>query len=195
MNGNVSCSRKKGTPPMKSAYLVLAILFLLGACTPSPFTPAPVSSAPPTNTPTVTSVVQASATPLSDPTPPLVCDHDTASLVLSTNAKNLKIGDPLKVTATLSNDGCVALGLPQYRLYIQSEETQPIITPAAPEPVVHYLAVSPGQQDSVEFTLTAGASGQATLTVVVSYEVHLGYPGPAYWGGASSEPLVIPVAP
>lgn len=208
---------------MKSACLFLAILFLLGACVPSPLTPVPVSPTPPlpaspdtstptptagvipsetftlippatiqppTDTPTATTVIQVSDTPT------LACDHDTATLVLSTNAQNPKVGDAVQVTVTLNNEGCVALGLPQYRLYIASDGSQPILTPAAPEPVVHYLAVNPGQTDSAEFTLTAAASGQAKLTATVSYEVHLGYPGPAYWGSAATgEPLVLSVAP
>jgi hypothetical protein len=209
---------------MRCACLVLAILFLLGACTPGPLTlavpspaspfstPVPTATAtdtpsatpppiltivpppqPPTDTPTL--VVQVSDTPLSDPTPTLACDHDTASLVLSTNAENLKIGDSIQVTVTLNNTGCVALGMPQYRLSIDSGGSQASFTPAAPEPLVHYLAVNPGQTDSAEFTLTAAASGQAKLTATVSYEVHIGYPGPAYWGGVSSEPLVITVTP
>lgn len=212
---------------MKSVSLVLAVLFLLGACTlPGPLTPVPVSTTPstipspgtstptptaaavpsetftpvppsiqpPTDTPTATTVVTNSDTPPSDPTPTLACDHDTALLILSTNAENVKVGDSVQVTVTVNNEGCVALGLPQYRLYIASDGSQPIFTPAAPDPVVHYLGVSPGQSDFAEFTLTAAASGQAKLTATVSYEVHIGYPGPAYWGGAGSEPLVITVS-
>jgi hypothetical protein len=26
-----------------------------------------------------------------------------------------------------------------------------------------------------------------------SFEVHLGYPGPAYWGATSAAPIIIPV--
>jgi hypothetical protein len=129
-------------------------------------------------------------------TPTLACEVDTATLILSTSAENLRVGDTVIVTAKVTNEGCVALGLPQYRLYIQSDTSESIFTPENPEPVVHYLAVGQGQSDLAEFTLTATASGQATLTASVSYEVHLGYPGPAYWGSTSArEPLLITVTP
>lgn len=85
--------------------------------------------------------------------------------------------------------------MPQYRLEIQSEGAEAVFTPGSPDPIIHYLAVEPGQSDTAEFELQAAAAGRATLTVLVSFEVHIGYPGPAYWGGSTSEPLVITVAP
>ena len=94
----------------------------------------------------------------------------------------------------LNNEGCVALGLPQYRLYVQTDGPESIFTPDHLEPVVHYLAVGSGQSDSVEFDLTAVAGGQATLTASVSYEVHLA--AGAYWGmSGTREPLTITVVP
>ena len=129
-------------------------------------------------------------------TPTLACDVDTARLVLSASDENPNIGDTVIVTAKVINEGCVALGLPQYRLYIQSDAPDSIFTPGNLEPVVHYLAVGPGQSDQVEFELTAIASGQAALTATVSYEVHLGYPGPAYWGSTGTgDPMLITVVP
>jgi hypothetical protein len=73
--------------------------------------------------------------------------------------------------------------------------SQPVFTPEQPEPVVHYLAIGPGNFDSQEFELVAVGSGQVTLTGSVSYEVHLGYPGPAYWGSRQTEPMILVVAP
>lgn len=212
---------------MKSACLVLAVLFLLSACMPGPLTPAgpsptapsltpssavtststpsetpvpaPTTAVPPqhpTDTPTATAEVRISDTPLSGPTPTLACEQETAALVLSTDRVIIKVGDPIKVTATLSNEGCVALGLPQYRLSITSDGSGPIFAPELPDPVVHYLAVGPGQLDAVEFTLMAVAAGQATITATVSYEVHLGYPGPAYWGSTAVQtPLILTATP
>lgn len=152
----------------------------------------------PTDTPTSTATAELppSETPHPTLTPTLSCERETASVLLSVSAESLKVGDTVKVTVTVNNEGCVALGLPQYRLYIESDGPQSIFTPENPEPVVHSLAVVPGQFDSAEFDLTAITSGQATLTASVSYEVHLGYPGPAYWGYASTrEPLGITVVP
>lgn len=95
------------------------------------------------------------------------------------------------MTATLINEGCVALGLPQFRLTIRSDEPEPILTPDPPEPLVHSLAVAPGQTDAADFELQAIAAGQATLMATASFEVHLGYPGPAYWGYTASQELFI----
>jgi hypothetical protein len=40
------------------------------------------------------------------------------------------------------------------------------------------------------------AAGRTTVTASASFEVHLGYPGLAYWGTAAPrEPLVVTVAP
>jgi hypothetical protein len=112
---------------------------------------------------------------------------------LSASAESLKVGDTVKVTVRVNNEGCVALGLPQYRLYVQTDAPE-IFTSDKLEPVVHYLAVGSGQSDSAEFDLTAVGGGQATLTASVSYEVHLAVR--AYWGMSSTrEPLTITVSP
>jgi hypothetical protein len=74
-------------------------------------------------------------------------------------------------------------------------EPEPIFDPDTPEPVVHHLAVPPGESDSEEFVLRAVRSGKATLNAGASFEVHLGYPGPAYWGYSGSGPLTVIVAP
>jgi hypothetical protein len=99
------------------------------------------------------------------------------------------------VTATLSNRGCTDLGLPQYSLHVTSDEPEPVLTPSDPEPVVHYLGIPPGGSDDVAFGLQAVRPGQATLRVRSSFEVHLGYPGPAYWSGSGTPPLTITVTP
>ena len=151
-----------------------------------------------TLTPTETTAAkpQPSETQLPTLTPTLPCEVDTATLKLSASVEDLRVGDVVIVKVKVTNDGCVALGLPQYRLYIQSDNPESIFTPDNPEPIVHYLAVGPGQSDFVEFTLTAVIYGQASLTASVSYEVHLGYPGPAYRGSAGTrEPLLITIAP
>ena len=125
----------------------------------------------------------------------IACERDTASLALSASAMTLKKGDAVTVTATLMNGGCVGLGLPQYRLYVQAEGTEPILTPDKPAPIVHELAVAPGRSDATTFSLRAVSAGRVTLNASASYEVHLGYPGPAYLGSASSQSLVIAVTP
>ncbi len=190
-------------------YSALILLVLISACQ---TTLAPEAAQPTTTslTRTMTSVVPYTQTPFpAIPTTPWVytpvpltsiptlsCETHTASVVLSASDVTLKVGEAVKVTATLRNEGCVQLGLPQYLLYIQSDRPESLFTPDNPEPVVHYLGVAPGQSDTVDFDLQAVATGQATLTASASFEVHLGYPGPAYWGYSSTgEALVIHVAP
>jgi hypothetical protein len=96
---------------------------------------------------------------------------------------------------TVNNEGCVALGGPQYDLYIRSDGPQTIFTPQQPDPVMHHPTIQPGQSDSAEFELVAISSGQVTLTGSISYEVHLGFPGPAYWGYSQTLPLLIAAVP
>jgi hypothetical protein len=128
------------------------------------------------------------------PTPTSSCETDTASVVLSASAESLKVGEAVKVTVRVNNEGCVPLGLPQYRLYVQTDGPESVLAPDHLEPVVHTLAVGSGQSDSAEFDLTAVAGGQARLTASVSYEVHLVVG--AYWGmSGSGEPLTITVIP
>lgn len=198
----------------RGTELITGILMLIiGACTPGPssipatgtiLSPTVTASLTNTSTPTVTPTdtstptiePQPSEIPSPTPTSTLACERETASVLLSVSTENAKVGDRVKVTVTVNNEGCLTLGLPQYRLYVQSDGPQSIFTPENPEPVVHSLGVDPGQFDAAEFDLTAVSSGQATLTAMVSYEVHLGYPGPAYWGSTGTrEPLIIAVAP
>lgn len=148
----------------------------------------------PTETPTATIKPTPSDTPTPEPTDTPVCEHETASLLLTVSAENVKVGETVKVTIMLNNEGCLALGLPQYDLRIQPDG-QAIFEPGDPPQVTHSLAVAPGQSDTVEFDITAVGEGQIGLTASVSYEVHLGYPGPAYWGYKSSgEPLIVTAA-
>jgi len=123
------------------------------------------------------------------------CQSHTAYMTISATATTLEVGKVVTVTATLFNRGCVGLGLPQYRLYVQCDEPEAIFDPDNPEPVVHYLGIAPGQSDAAEFVLRAVESGQATLRATASFEVHLGYPGPAYWGYGSTGPLTMTVTP
>jgi DNA/RNA endonuclease YhcR with UshA esterase domain len=86
------------------------------------------------------------------------------------------------------------VGLPLYRLSVQSDGPEPILEPEQPEPVEHTLGLDPGESDAAEFPLRAVRAGRAMLTAEASFEVHLGYPGPAYWSSSSAgDPLVIAV--
>ncbi len=123
------------------------------------------------------------------------CETHAASLTLSATPTTLTVGQAVTVTATLANEGCGMLGVPLYSLDVQSSEAQPIFDPMDPEPVLHHVGIGLGDSDSAEFVMQTLAPGQATLYGSVSYEVHLGFPGPAYWSGSSAGPLVITVTP
>ena len=87
------------------------------------------------------------------------------------------------------------LGLPKYYLRAESGEPHSILDPGEAEPITHSLGLDRGESDSADFTLRAVGSGQATLKAWVTFEVHLGYPGPAFWSGSSARPLSISVQP
>ena len=123
------------------------------------------------------------------------CQTHAASMALSTTATTLCVGEKVTVTSTLYNQGCAALGLPLHTPGWESQAAEPIIEALTPLPVIHYLAVAPGNYDQADFMLQAVGAGQATLRAYASFEVHLGYPGPAYWASSSALPLVITWTP
>ena len=156
-------------------YLIYGLLFVMWtACTTSP---------PVVPTQTVTTKETAAAIVTASPS----CETHTASITLSSSDTKLSVGESFKVVVTLNNQGCVALGVPQYTLYVSSRGVEPAIVPANPEPIEHYLAIDPGQSDSAEFSLQAVSAGWVEFTASTSFEVHLGYPGPAYWGTSESQ--------
>ncbi len=162
-----------------SILVLQACTFMVSKSTPTPTeTPAPTNTPTPTDTPT--------------PTPTPTCETHTASVALTASAERIAVGDTVSVTVTLENHGCVALGMPQYRLTIEPGD---IFAQTGSEPVVHYLSVAPGQSDAAVFELEAVASGRARLTASTSFEVHLEDTGPAYWGSSTGGPLFIEVAP
>lgn len=123
------------------------------------------------------------------------CQAHTAYMIISATTTTPGVGEAITVTVTLFNQGCTALGLPQYALYVQSDESEPILTPSHPEPVVHNT-IGSGRSDAAEFALQAVSPGQAVLRAMSSFEVHLPYPsGGAYWGASSACPLAITVTP
>ncbi len=122
------------------------------------------------------------------------CQSHTAYMTLSATTTTLDVGQAVTVTVTLLNRGCTGLGMPQYRLYVRTDESEPTLTPSQPEPVMHN-AVGRGRSDAAAFALQAVSPGQAVLRATASFEVHLGYPGPAYWGYSGTGPLTITVTP
>jgi hypothetical protein len=109
-------------------------------------------------------------------------------------SETIKIGETIKITGILHNSGCLMLGLPKYSLIYPRQEKS-LFDPPLPEPILHSLGVAPGESDQVVFSLQAVSSGVITLILSATFEVHQGYPGPAYWGQASSKELQIEVLP
>ncbi len=125
--------------------------------------------------------------PQSTPT----CTTHTTAMTLTTNSLSPEIGERLHVTVTLANEGCGQVGLLEYRLNL----TQPPYTlaPESPLSVTHSIALKPGEVDVALFSLQTIGVGDATLQASASFEVHLGYPGPAYWAYDSTKPLSVSV--
>jgi len=120
------------------------------------------------------------------------CTSHRVSMTLASTCTELRVGESVTVTATLRNVGCAMVGLPKYTLSIDSEGAS-ILEPDDPEPVEHHLPIRTGESDTGEFGLVAVSPGSASLTGAASFEVHLDYPGPAYWSSAGSSRLKITV--
>jgi hypothetical protein len=111
-------------------------------------------------------------------------------MTLTTSSVTPEVGDTLRVTVTLANKGCGQVGLPEYRLSVAPSS---ILVPDSPISVTHYLALEPGETDTVTFSLQTIGVGEAVLQTSASFEVHLGYPGPAYWAYDSTAPVSVTV--
>jgi hypothetical protein len=120
------------------------------------------------------------------------CASHSAGLSLRATDTQPHVGDVVTVTVTLTNQGCGMLGLPRYSLHAEPAPDPPLFE-ALPEAVVHSVGLGPGQSDAVEFPLRAVRPGQTTIVAAASFEFHAGYPGPAYWAGASDGSLQIAV--
>jgi len=123
------------------------------------------------------------------------CSTHTASMVISVTKTEPHVGNAITVTVRLNNEGCVALGVPLYRLWWQDARPVPLLSPSPPLETVHHLAIPAPGYDEAQFLLTALAAGEVTLRALASFEVHLGYPGPAYWGNSAAPPLTITIQP
>ncbi len=85
----------------------------------------------------------------------------------------------------------MGVGLPLYRLYLA--ENADVLGAPDPAEITHYRMVGSLEEDVAQFTLKAVAPGRAVFGATVSFELHLGYPGPAYWAGAASELTAVTV--
>ena len=120
------------------------------------------------------------------------CERERADLSIASDSV-ARVGEPLTVTLSLKNVGCLGLGLPQYRLYAEPSGDESPFGPM-PGPIVHYLGVPPGGIDAATLVLQTVRPGAARLRGSASYEIHQGYPRPAYWANASSGQVNVTVA-
>jgi len=96
-------------------------------------------------------------------TPPPAPSADFVQIALTPSATDLKVGDTLTLTVTITNTGDQPWTQTEYHLLGQWE---PVLkTDQAPEPSSEELGA--GQSRSVTFTLTAQQEGDATLQVLV----------------------------
>lgn len=117
--------------------------------------PSPTPTAEPTAMPTP-EATEATLTP--PPAPPVA----PASVALTPSATELKVGDRLTLTVTLTNSEDLPWTRTEYQLL---GEWEPVLkVESAPEPSSEELAA--GQSRSVTFTLTAQQEGTATLKVL-----------------------------
>ena len=119
------------------------------------------------------------------------CTTHTTAMTLTTSPAAPEVGDELWVTVTLANEGCGLVGLPLYRLTLMQRPYMLVLD--SPISVTHYLGLESGETDTVTFSLQAIGVGTATLRAYASFEVHLGYPGPAYWGYDATAPVSVNV--
>lgn len=183
----------------RSLFLLITLLLATLSCNLPSITPTafPIPATPP---PTLNvETVPPPSPPTIEPIPPTAvttpeCEAYSSRLALAASQTTPKIGDTLVLTATLSNTGvCGMLGLPKYTLRFSSDVPGPILEPNPPEPVIHSLGIGPDQSDTITYTLQVVGAGVLTINISASFEVHLGYPGPAFWSNDNSEPITITV--
>ncbi|HEY0604458.1 MAG TPA: hypothetical protein VGD58_16165 [Herpetosiphonaceae bacterium] len=117
----------------------------------------------------------------------------TLNTTTTPSKTNVAIGETITVTVLLKNDTTDrCYGLPQFRLYIQTapgvnqDTTNPIFTPAQPQPITLYTSVGPGQSTSATFNVTAARAGSVTFFSTVSVEgTGPGCQPPYFWTSAN----------
>ena len=140
--------------------------------TPAPTVPPPSETPPP---PT--------ATPAPSETPPPAVSVQVA---ITASVTELRVGESLTVTITITNAGDVPLGNLRYRLL----DWEPFFTPPAGQEVIHETEIPPGGSDTALFELEAAQPGAAQIFAAVTVETREEQPAHK---AASSQVLEITV--
>lgn len=141
--------------------------------------PGTVARAAPQETPT--------ATPTATPS----CTHSTA-MAIALSDPVPQLGGHITATVSLTNTGDCMMGLPLYTLNVANIHPVAVFEESE-NPVLHSRAIYSDEVDSADFRLLVANTGIFTLTAHASFEVHVGYPGPAYWGGTRAAPITFTV--
>lgn len=134
---------------------------------------------------------QLTTTPTATATTFPQCDQ-RAEMSLALSEASPQLGRRITATVTLTNAGDCSMGLPLYTLRIDNEHAVAAQV-EGDNPVLHSLGIGGGRSDSVAFRLMLLNTGLFTLTANASFEVHVGYPGPAYWSRAATGPITFTV--
>lgn len=153
--------------------------------------------------PTITGTARAAPAPTSTPTasPTSTPMPVGGTVSITATSTELMVGEVVTVRVTLHNTGPVMVGQPQFSLLCEYEDDSAVLEPARAEPVVHPLAVEPGETDMAEFVFEALRPGKVTLQASVNFEFQVGpevgYEGTPFWQWStlsSEEALEISVA-
>lgn len=139
---------------------------------------------PPTPTPTTAPTTESlptepppTATPTLLPPPPTLSPEPTtevsptlnfdAQVSIAASAPELRVGEILTVTVTVTNTGDVPFGNLSYRL----RDWQPFLAPIPPGPeALHEIDIPPGESHTVTFRLEAAQVGATQLFATVTVE-------------------------
>ncbi len=98
------------------------------------------------------------------------CTAHTTDMTLTASSRVPEVGDRVWVTATLTNEGCGRVGLPEYRLSLV--QAPYILVPDSPTSVTHHVALEFGEMDVVTFSLQTLGVGEVVLQASTSLDYY-----------------------
>lgn len=116
--------------------------------------------------------------------------YESTYAYLYFSASPIRIGDEVTVSLYLVNTGTLDAGIPKFALMLSDDSLLEVVS-APDNDGLLYGSVVAGDSTVMSWTYRALAAGSVDITGRVSYEVHEGYPGPAYWSGTTSSPQTL----